>query len=140
MCLVAFDWRPNDGDTNDESVQRPSLLLVANRDEYYRRPSQKAFYWKPEHIDIVDDGINTNSFGSNEIYAGKDLLQGGTWLACSNNGRFATITNFHCEEDQHRLYPWSRGEIVSMFVASKQQSKFSSQQENRKENNDHGTD
>jgi uncharacterized protein with NRDE domain len=53
------------------------------------------------------------------IYAGRDLVQGGTWLACSNNGSFATITNFHCDQDKGREFPRSRGEIVSKFVAGR---------------------
>ena len=108
------------------SSNRPSLLLVANRDEFYKRPSRKASYWKQDEMIMIDDDDNNNNNNNNhqnEIYAGKDLLQGGTWLGCSSNGRFATLTNFHDKEDQNRQYPRSRGEIISMFISSKQRHK-----------------
>jgi uncharacterized protein with NRDE domain len=137
MCLIALNFQPG-----TEKGNRPTLLLVANRDEYYKRPSQRASFWKPgQELSTSDaddkDGLNIISTADFEnplegedsltnddldkiemIYGGKDLLQGGTWLACSSNGRFATITNFHCEQDRGRQYPRSRGEIVSTFTAS----------------------
>jgi uncharacterized protein with NRDE domain len=127
MCLIAFDWRPHKDTTKEEEIsllKRPSLLLVANRDEFYRRPSRNASFWKQDEMMIDNnDNDDDDDFHQNEIYAGKDLLQGGTWLGCSSNGRFATITNFHDKEDQNRQYPRSRGEIVSMFISSKQRHK-----------------
>jgi uncharacterized protein with NRDE domain len=110
---------------------------VANRDEYYQRPSQKASFWKPlgqsvPPIKVVDASGDTLRNEINDIehriergldkmdmiFGGKDLSMGGTWLACASNGRFAAITNFHCDQDRGRKYPRTRGEIVSLFTAS----------------------
>lgn len=138
MCLIALDFQPG-----PNKGFRPTLLLVANRDEYYKRPSQQASYWKPnnkkqpsasvlsngsdaasplddsKHGDDDDDnGIQADLDEIDIIYGGRDLLEGGTWMACSSNGRFATITNFHCDQDRDVEYPRSRGEIVSTFVAN----------------------
>jgi uncharacterized protein with NRDE domain len=132
MCLIAFDYRPTSNKRDETS--RPTLLLVANRDEYYRRPSQRASFWKPleqtmtttivvenngdDDYDDEQRKIESDFNKIDTIFGGKDLLQGGTWLACSSDGRFATITNFHCDQDRGRRYPRSRGEIVSLFTAS----------------------
>jgi uncharacterized protein with NRDE domain len=103
MCLIAFEWNPGDSDS-----QRPTLLLAANRDEYYERPSQAAGFWS-DHPDI---------------YGGRDLLQGGTWLGVSTKyaPRMAAITNFHSLPDRAKTFPKSRGEIVTNFVKSHNKS------------------
>lgn len=95
MCIIAVDWNP------DEKL---SLILAANRDEFYERPSQVAKYWhdKPE------------------IYGGRDLLSGGSWLCCSTSGRCAAITNFFDQDnDWEKKFPKSRGEITTNFVISR---------------------
>jgi uncharacterized protein with NRDE domain len=135
MCLIAFDFRPISN--GDDKTSRPILLLVANRDEYYQRPSQRASFWKPLGLSVppivvvdasgdtspneINDDEHRVDCGLNKmdmIFGGKDLLMGGTWLACASNGRFAAITNFHCDQDRGRKFPRSRGEIVSLFTAS----------------------
>jgi uncharacterized protein with NRDE domain len=136
MCLIAVDWRPQNRKGEFDPIADPSncpaLLLVANRDEYYRRPSQSAQFWRPGDPRDGNGGNDTTDDNSSWddqvlsrqdpgfIYAGKDLTQGGTWLACSAGGRrFSTITNFHTKEDNVRSFPRSRGEIVSIFVAGR---------------------
>ena len=94
MCLIALDWRPN---------EHKSLILAANRDEFYGRPSESARYWKDQP----------------HIYGGRDLLLGGTWLGCSTTGRLATVTNYFRKEDIEKKYPKSRGEIITKFCSSK---------------------
>ncbi|MDN3689578.1 NRDE family protein [Cyclobacterium jeungdonense] len=91
MCLITFSWNQH---------PKYKLILVANRDEYFKRPSQSLHQW--------DSGI----------YAGKDLKEGGTWLGFHPSGRFAALTNFR---DMDREVPRerSRGELVTGFLESK---------------------
>ena len=102
MCLIVFDWKP---------TSYPSLVVAANRDEVFDRPSQTAHFWKDEPT----------------IYGGRDVVMGGTWLACSTTGRFAAVTNYHeprCKggcATTRKSYSKSRGEIPVMFVSEKQQ-------------------
>ena len=68
MCLIAFDYRP------DASSW---LRLVANRDEFFARPSAPMGAWP----------------GEPDIVGGRDLVAGGSWFAVHRRGRFAAITN-----------------------------------------------
>ena len=67
MCLIAFHWQPG-GAT--------PLLVAANRDEFYERPTAPLAWWE-----------------GGRILAGRDLQAGGTWLGVTPGGRFAAITN-----------------------------------------------
>lgn len=90
MCLVVFAW-------NAHKDYR--LILAANRDEFHGRPTEDAAWW-PDNPDML---------------AGRDLQAGGTWLAISRSGHFATVTNYREQsftKGDHR----SRGELVSQFV------------------------
>jgi uncharacterized protein with NRDE domain len=68
MCLIVFAWRP----THDIP-----LVLAANRDESYERPSLPLAAWED----------------AAEVYGGRDLQAGGTWLGIGSGGRFAALTN-----------------------------------------------
>ena len=96
MCLIVFNWKPG---------SFPSLVVGANRDEQFDRPSDTARFWKDKP----------------HIFAGRDALMGGTWLACSTNGRFAAVTNYHEPRPEgasrQQTYPKSRGEIPVQFVS-----------------------
>ena len=89
MCLIAWDWQP---------TSTTPLLLIANRDEYYARPTQALHWW--------DDG---------KTLAGRDLQAGGTWLGLSRNGRVAALTN-HRDLNALRTDAPSRGELVTAFL------------------------
>ncbi len=91
MCLVVFAWQAH---------PQYRLILAANRDESHRRPTQDAHWW-PDNDSIL---------------AGRDLQAGGTWLAVSKSGRFATVTNFR-EGQKSRAGLSSRGTLVTSFVA-----------------------
>ncbi|MCB8747578.1 NRDE family protein [Rhodoferax sp. U2-2l] len=91
MCLIAWHWQPG-------STQR--LLLVANRDEFYARPTAPLHAWAEA-----------------DILAGRDLQAGGTWLGVSRTGRLAALTN-HRDPTQQRFEAPSRGELVSAFLRS----------------------
>lgn len=91
MCIAAFLWQAH--------PLYPFFLLL-NRDEYHSRPTKPLEWWE-----------------CNEILGGRDGLAGGTWLACSRNGRVAFLTNFREVE----LLPQakSRGELPVRFLKSK---------------------
>ncbi|MFD2229308.1 NRDE family protein [Alkalimarinus sediminis] len=91
MCLILFAWSPDDKD---------QLVVAANRDEFYDRPSQYAHVWQ----------------SNDQIFAGKDLQQHGTWLGITKAGRFAAVTNFR-KPDRHQ-YPQSRGALTTEFLNS----------------------
>lgn len=90
MCLIVFahDCHPN-----------YRLVLAANRDEYYDRPTAPAAFW-PEDEDVI---------------AGRDLLLGGTWLGLNRTGRLAAVTNYR-DPSRHLLKARSRGELVRDFL------------------------
>ena len=98
MCLIVFSYQEN----KESSKAFPgSLILAANRDEYYERPTKSMHWWEPE-----------------KILAGKDLQAGGTWLAVSDDGRFAAITNYK-ELINGKADLKTRGELVSNYITSK---------------------
>lgn len=77
------------------------LVIAANRDEYYQRPTASAAFWQ-DHPHIL---------------AGRDLECMGTWLGVTRGGRFAAITNFRDARERKTDAP-SRGRLVSDFLAS----------------------
>jgi len=98
MCLIVFSYQEN----KESSKAFPgSLILAANRDEYYERPTESMHWREPEGV-----------------LAGKDLQEGGTWLAVSDDGRFAALTNYK-ELTNREGDLKSRGELVSNYITSK---------------------
>ena len=75
------------------------LIVAANRDEFYERPSQPAAFW-PE---------------SPELLAGKDLQGGGTWFGITRSGRIAAITNYR-DPRSHRNDAPSRGLLLTDYL------------------------
>jgi len=75
------------------------LILLANRDEYYTRPTSPAAFW--------DEAPS--------VLAGKDLRAGGTWLGITKNGRIAAVTNYRDPASMKQGAP-SRGRLVSDFL------------------------
>jgi uncharacterized protein with NRDE domain len=93
MCLIAIAHLAH--------PDRP-LVVAANRDEAYARPTLPAHFWD-EHPQVL---------------AGRDLEAGGTWLGIDRAGRFAAITNFR-EAGAHRKHAPSRGPLVSDFLCQR---------------------
>lgn len=75
------------------------LVLAANRDEYYDRPTAPAAFWDE----------------ASHLLGGKDLRAGGTWLGITRQGRIAAITNYRDPATIRTNAP-SRGKLVSDFL------------------------
>ena len=75
------------------------LILAANRDEFYDRPSAAAALWEDR----------------TDVLAGRDLKEGGTWLGITKGGRIAAITNFRDPEALKVNAP-SRGLLVGNYL------------------------
>ncbi len=89
MCIIVFQWLPH--------AESP-LKLIANRDEFFARPTAPMQWW--------DGG---------EVLAGRDLKSGGTWLGFTKTGRFAALTNIRNLALRKADAP-SRGALVSDFL------------------------
>lgn len=89
MCLILFSL------SNSEDYR---LILAANRDEFYDRPTARMQAWEDHPY----------------IFAGRDLAQGGTWLGITKSGRFAAVTNYRDPSQPKGKY--SRGHLVSDFL------------------------
>lgn len=78
---------------------RYPFVLAANRDEFFRRPTAGARHW--------DDAP--------DVLGGRDLEQGGTWLAVARRGVLGAVTNYR-DPASRLAAPRSRGHLVSEFV------------------------
>ncbi len=93
VCLIVFAWRPD---------HTQPLIVAANRDEFYARPSLSLAQW----------------LDAPQVYAGRDQEAGGTWLGVGADGRFAALTNIR---DPHQPPARkSRGELVARFLSGSQ--------------------
>jgi uncharacterized protein with NRDE domain len=91
MCIAAFAWNP-DSET--------PLLLAANRDEFFARPTEPMYWWP-----------------DSPVLAGRDLKANGAWLGITRRGRFAMLTNIRNPALRREGAP-SRGDIVKNFLES----------------------
>ena len=90
MCLIAVAWQHH---------PRYALALIANRDEFHGRPTAAAGF-DPDAPDV---------------YGGRDLQAGGSWLQTSTRGRLAAVTNVRAGRNPETA-PRSRGALVRDFV------------------------
>jgi uncharacterized protein with NRDE domain len=92
MCFVLVAW---------QSLKNMPLIIAANRDESYARPTRSLHRWPtPE-----------------PIYAGKDIEAGGTWFGVNQNGRFAIVTNVRSKV-HFKSGDKTRGDLVTRFLKS----------------------
>ena len=76
------------------------LVVAANRDEYFARPSLPADFWSE----------------APQLLAGRDLQAGGTWLGINRQGQFAALTNIREPGVPAPTDLVSRGHLVSEFL------------------------
>ena len=88
MCLVAFSWKYH---------SEYPLIISANRDEFFDRPTQSLHQW--------DSGM----------IAGKDLRGGGTWMGFHPDGKWALLTNYR-DFNRPQRGEISRGKLVQDFL------------------------
>lgn len=88
VCLIALAWKT-----------RPDLPLIvaANRDEFFARPTRPAHVWNE----------------APQVVGGRDLRAGGSWLAVTGGCRFAAITNIRYAQIEGGP---SRGALVAEFI------------------------
>jgi uncharacterized protein with NRDE domain len=96
MCLIIFAYKAH-----------PSykLIVAANRDEFYERPSSSAEFWEDKP----------------QVLAGRDLKEGGTWLGITREGKFAAITNYR-DPAAFKTGAPSRGKMVSKYLFGSQKA------------------
>ncbi len=75
------------------------MIISANRDEFFERPSQAMHLWE------------------SGFYAGKDLRSGGTWMGFHPNGRWSLLTNYR-DFGNPRIAKISRGKLVQEWLES----------------------
>jgi len=98
MCLILLALRKHPG---------YKLILAANRDEYYERPSEPPRFWKE----------------APHLLGGRDLIAGGTWLGVTRNGRIAAVTNYRDPANVKPNAP-SRGKLVTGFLTSNEDASY----------------
>lgn len=91
MCLIVFAW---------QVIPGMPLIAAGNRDEFYDRPAAPAAWWN-DHP---------------QVYAGRDLRGGGTWMGVTRSGRFAAITNIRAPSEKRDDAP-SRGALVADYLS-----------------------
>lgn len=95
MCLILLAYQKH---------PKYKLILIANRDEFHNRPTEKAHWWQ---------GRNS------EFLAGKDLEGQGSWLGINRHGKFAALTNYRDPFNIKKNAP-TRGHLVTNYLESRQ--------------------
>jgi uncharacterized protein with NRDE domain len=90
MCLILLAHRAHPG---------YPLIIAANRDEFYARPTAPASFW--------DDAPH--------VLAGRDLEAGGSWLGVTRSGRWAALTNYR-DPPTPKPGRASRGALVADYL------------------------
>ncbi|MFO1472381.1 MAG: NRDE family protein [Turneriella sp.] len=92
VCLIIISYQQN---------QDFPLIVAANRDEFYARPTAALDWWA----------------NSPQILGGADISQSirGAWLGTNRHGRFAAITNFR-DPGKDRKDAASRGLTVRRYL------------------------
>ncbi|QWE13451.1 NRDE family protein [Polynucleobacter sp. AP-Titi-500A-B4] len=97
MCLILFAWN---------SHPDYSLVVAANRDEFYERDTAGIAYW-PEHPHVLAGRDRADVLGSP-----------GTWLGFTKTGKFAALTNVRAPSEKNPDAR-TRGELSLKYLTSK---------------------
>ena len=89
MCLILFAYKIH---------PEYKLILAANRDEFYQRPTREAHWWS----------------GNSTFLAGKDLKGKGSWMGINKLGKWAALTNYR-EVGQELENAPTRGTLVTDY-------------------------
>lgn len=93
MCICAIAW---------QLFPDKPLVLLANRDEFFERPTASLHHWE-----------------NAPILAGQDLSAGGTWLGINTkNHKWAVILNYREIVKDKPNFITSRGQIISEYLQS----------------------
>lgn len=95
MCLINFQLNNHN---------KYKLVMAANRDEEYSRPTKTAHYWE-DHPHIL---------------GGRDLRGMGTWLGITKAGRISALTNIRNTKELLSTHQKSRGHLVSDYLIGNQ--------------------
>lgn len=90
MCLILMAHRAD---------PRYPLVVAANRDEFFSRPTAPAEYW----------------LDARHVLAGRDLEKNGTWMGVTTDGRWAAVTNFR-DGTSAESGTRSRGGLVASYL------------------------
>jgi uncharacterized protein with NRDE domain len=90
MCLVFFALNEH---------PQYKVIVAANRDEFYKRQTTPAAYWKDQP----------------DIVGGRDEEASGTWMAMNTNGKIGLVTNYRDPANINPAAP-SRGKLVTDFL------------------------
>ncbi len=112
MCLIVFAYK-----THPDY----KLILAANRDEFYDRPTSIADWWN-DHPNIL---------------GGRDLKAKGTWMGMDKEGRFAAVTNYR-DISNIREDARSRGDLPVDFLLNGHSSRKYSEEVLKKANDYNG--
>ncbi|MDQ0483043.1 NRDE family protein [Guptibacillus hwajinpoensis] len=93
MCLIGIALHAH---------EKYPFILIANRDEFYERPTERAQFWQDEP----------------QILAGRDLKAMGTWLGVTSSGKVAALTNYR--EPGENPKERSRGDLPLDYLRTDQ--------------------
>ena len=93
MCLIAFAIHAS---------PRWPLVIAANRDEFFDRPTLPLAAWQTQK--------------GTTVVSGRDVRAGGTWLGTTPGGRVAFLTNVREIATPTQSYPFSRGALVMHWL------------------------
>ena len=94
MCLILVALNQH---------ERYPLIIAANRDEFYDRPTRRAGFWS----DVPD------------LVAGRDLKSGGTWLGMTRGGAWAAVTNYREPARDESASLRTRGDLVRNYLENR---------------------